>query len=350
MISGLFAATDVNAIVPYRVRLNFDASFFGNDRLRIRLQARDANLVDNQLQLGFGSTSAPGSNIALSKLFYRFQAFDERVTFFAGLQGVNPDDYFTYGSPLNGVFIADDLTPGFTQDFGRISQFDTGARRNTSSFGFNWQATEWLSVAYGFTSFESTDSTSRNAPGQFVQSGVFEGPHANSVELAFTPTESILLALAYTNYQDGSGAFGRLSNNVLTNGVANSTIFTTGSADAFSVALNWEITPRVIFTGFYETIDGSITRTNLVNGAVTAGDFDEDFWLVGFAFPDLFVEGSEGGVAVAGGTEDGVSRDSIYEVYYSFPVSRNITITPAVAFTSGDDSQTSGGVRTTFSF
>ncbi|NJK64694.1 MAG: iron uptake porin, partial [Synechococcaceae cyanobacterium SM2_3_1] len=32
-----------NITFPYRLRMNFDASFVGNDRLRVRLQARDAN-------------------------------------------------------------------------------------------------------------------------------------------------------------------------------------------------------------------------------------------------------------------------------------------------------------------
>jgi hypothetical protein len=63
-----------NMTLPYRVRLNFDASFVGRDRLRIRLQARDAvtEFFDGDPGLEFGGGG--GGTFTLAQLVYQFPA------------------------------------------------------------------------------------------------------------------------------------------------------------------------------------------------------------------------------------------------------------------------------------
>ncbi|MEM8714569.1 MAG: carbohydrate porin, partial [Cyanobacteria bacterium P01_G01_bin.4] len=153
----------------------------------------------------------------------------------------------------------------------------------------------------------------------------FAGTSQHSLELAATPVDNLLLSLAGTVTSPGEG---------------------TGLDEFFGLGfgVTWEITPSVIFSGWYAR-------------GFENDDFDGvDDWLAGFAFPDLFIEGSNGGFMV--GSPDffvGDDDDSPFyaEVYYSFPLTENLTITPGVYYISDavdDDDIVVGGIRTTFKF
>ncbi|MEY2831101.1 MAG: hypothetical protein RLZZ574_359, partial [Cyanobacteriota bacterium] len=84
-----------------RVRLNFDTSFTGEDRLRARLQA--GNITEygdvtgtNSARLGYEVNN--GNDIELADLHYRFPV-GEKADVWVGTQGLDLDDVFNTNNP-----------------------------------------------------------------------------------------------------------------------------------------------------------------------------------------------------------------------------------------------------------
>jgi hypothetical protein len=100
---GLKANTADKIAFGYRVRLNFDTSFTGNDLLRVRLQAGDlANLNaatgTNQSRLGFDAGEL--GNVVLNRMFYRFSFDKGRGTIMIAAAGTEHDDFYDAYSPI----------------------------------------------------------------------------------------------------------------------------------------------------------------------------------------------------------------------------------------------------------
>ncbi|MEO1131994.1 MAG: iron uptake porin [Cyanobacteria bacterium J06639_1] len=335
-VTGIFGATDNNWIVPYRVQMNFDASIRGDDRLRVRLRARETpGFAGDDIGFGFGgATRAAGQNVFfLDDLKYEFDAFNDKVSFLFGFNSTVAGDVFSFGTPFDALSDFAD-TPDLTQDIGRLVG---SGKDGTGEFvaAFNWQATDLISFAYGYTAFESTTPSDGG--------GVFNGPFANSVELAFTPTDTLIISLQYTNFQDGESGNAPPP----APGLGSIRPDNDDDANSYGIGITWEITPRVIFSGWYAAAD--------VNVEGSTDDDIEDF-LIGFAFPDLFLEGANAGISFGqaesfAGAETGAT---VLDVYYSFPLADRITVTPGLYIydpgDAGDDTVTVGGVRTTFSF
>ncbi|WP_017328045.1 iron uptake porin [Synechococcus sp. PCC 7336] len=320
VVTGIFAASEPdgatnNAIIPYRLRINFDASFTGEDRFRIRLEAAEAPTFDGDpVGFVFGTGSGAPSDdlnddVNLDDVFYEFPLFNGRVNATFALTDVTPGDTFVFGVPFDALSDFVDL-PDITYD----GMGDT-------TLAFTWEVIEDLFfLSYGYGTDEASDST--------FGSGFFAGPSVHAAEVAFVPTDNLLLAVA------GSASAGGQADD------ENGEDFA-----AVSFGVTWEITPAAIFSAWY-------ARQFSEEG----DDFDE--FLAGFAFPDLFIEGSNGGFAVGSPDTfigvDGGDFPFLAEIYYTFPVTDNISITPGVYYITsvdGDDEDIIvGGVRTTFSF
>ncbi|HEY9666227.1 MAG TPA: iron uptake porin, partial [Coleofasciculaceae cyanobacterium] len=100
--AGNFASLDKdvadNTVFADRVRLNFDASFSGNDRLRVRLQARNINQYStgttgtNMARLGFDGDD--NNNVVIDDLYYQFNLGNAlRVTIAAAEAEINDSIY-----------------------------------------------------------------------------------------------------------------------------------------------------------------------------------------------------------------------------------------------------------------
>ncbi|WP_017325743.1 iron uptake porin [Synechococcus sp. PCC 7336] len=338
--TGIFAASDPidsenNAILPYRIRLNFDTSFTGEDRFRIRLQARENSaFIGDPVGLGQGESSGAGSDVNddvdIDDTFYEFPLFNGRVTGLFGLVSVEP----------SRLFILDNVLSGGISD---LAEMDEHLTHNTlvdsTALGFSWEAIEdLLFISYGYGADDASESTLGN--------GLFAGESVHVVEVGFTPVDSLTLVAAYANYAAGQGddpGPGTPINDI------------PGDAQAATFGVNWEITPRIVFQGYY-------TRGFFSEDAV---DDTNDF-IAGFAFSDYFIEGSNGGILVGSPDSlavsqsfdlDGEDLDEFpiqIEAWYGFPVTNNITITPGVYYITninndGDDIIV-GGVETTFRF
>ncbi|GFE71384.1 hypothetical protein CFPU101_39940 [Chroococcus sp. FPU101] len=105
---------------------------------------------------------------------------------------------------------------------------------------------------------------------------------------------------------------------------------------------------------------------NTIDGQLERGDLDIWNWAATIAFPDLFKEGSQGGIIV--GMQPWVSNTSIsgvdddgdtsfhIEAFYEYAITDNIKITPGILVITSpdyDDNNATliiGTIRTTFTF
>jgi hypothetical protein len=358
VIDGVTVAEQdaANVTLPYRVRLNFDASFVGNDRLRIRLQSRNAEPEFFTGDPGITFGGGGGGTFVLDDFYYRFRAF-ESVSLFAGFNSVAATDFFEYAVPFDAI-----------SDFADAPN-STGDVPSGAAFGFGLAPGDQFTLTYGYTS-----DTPQAVGDGFGDSGLFGGTSSHAVELGFTPTETIgiYLQFASTYFHDATDAPGfLLSGTQDSDALFFGPLFvgeeavagTSARVNAFSVAANWEITPRIIFSGWFTTGNIDYQLPNVIPaGTIDPGDEDFNGFLVGLAFPDLFVEGANAGVVIGQpivNDDAVVDRPFMVDVYYSFPVNDYITLTPGAYFISnpnggqaGDNDPTIGvgALRATFSF
>ncbi|WP_017328072.1 iron uptake porin [Synechococcus sp. PCC 7336] len=325
LATGIFAASEPgdatnNATIPYELNIDFRASFTGEDVFQIRLQAREIDFFEGDpVGLIFGPDgSGAGSDINddvnLEDTFYNFPLFNGRVNATFGLTDITPGDTFVFGVPFDALSDFADL-PDATYD---------GVGDTT--LAFTWEIVEDLFfISYGYGTDAASDST--------FGSGFFAGPSVHAAEAAFSPADSLLLAVAGA-FQAGGQGVGDSEEDFA----------------AVSFGATWEISPTVIFSAWYARTFSEDDGTD---------DFDD--FLVGFAFLDFFIEGSNGGFLVgspdtavfASIEDDDFDFPFLAEIYYTFPVTDNISITPGVYYITnadGDDDIIVGGVRTTFSF
>ena len=130
---GVKASTADKIAMGYRVRLNFDTSFTGNDFLRVRIQAGDlANLSGatgtTAARLAFDNTT--GGNVVLDKVYYRFSFDKGRGTIMIAGAGTPPDDFFDPYTPIGSG------GTGSISRFGRFNPlfYRAGAASGTGAF------------------------------------------------------------------------------------------------------------------------------------------------------------------------------------------------------------------------
>ncbi|WP_008318504.1 iron uptake porin [Leptolyngbya sp. PCC 6406] len=293
-----------------RVRLNFDTSFTGRDRLRTRLQARDGNAIPTAGGLANGgSDSGPGNlNVALDDFFYRFP-IGSRVTATLAANSVSKDSFVTSTIvPFDGPSVADPGGPA-------LYDFDMGG--DGFGGGLSFQITDSLVFDTGY-------SAARGGSNNPNQGGIFGANRQSYIaQLSFLPEGFFNAALVYMH--------GSNNNN-------NASAFTNTYGALASLDFG-----RFILAGYFAHHDESGTPRST------------DSWQIGAAFPDLFLEGSELGVYYAS-LPSYNSRPYMVEGYYAIPVSRNLTLTPALIYgnldrnSAVDVNNFYGAIRATFTF
>ena len=330
-----------------RVRLNFDTSFTGRDRLRTRLQANNTPEFDDDLtgtdstRLGFDGDD--DNNIELEALRYRFPIGD-RITAHIGTVGLELDDIFELTNPV--------LESSGT---GALSRFN---RRNPLVFrgpeGAGAGATYEFSEQFALTALYLAEDASNPNDG----AGLFNGSFSTGAQIKVTPIETLDLTFTYVRSHEVAGEVDLTSGT--SSGFAQDPFDGEATnANRFGLGANYVVGDRINISAYGGFIDAS-----------PAGDNDDDLdadiltWGGNVSFLDL---GREGAVlSVAGGrlpsitSSDGVPEEEdtpyIVEGLYKFPLNDNIFITPGafVVFNPDgeEDSDTVvvGVIRTTFKF
>jgi hypothetical protein len=355
-----------------RVRLNFDASFTGKDRLRARLQA--ANVPD------FGDTTGTdsarlaydGSNdnsVELSKLYYNFPV-NERITAYVGTTGLAIDDIFNVGNPT----LKDSGEGALT----RFHRYNPLVFRGTEGAG-GGVSVDIVPDKVAFTGLYLTDDAdnpeSGSATEDIASEGLFAGSFSAGAQLEFTPIEALELSATYVrNYQtaDSVDQSGSTVGDV-GGGFATDPFGLDTTANKFGLNANFNVNETISLGGFggYAKVKG-----------LAAGDENNPSgniwtWGANISVLDLIKEGSQlsfaGGMvpkfiadldsddnqaALADGIDIQEDPDTSYllEAQYRFPLNDNISITPGAYavfnpnHNSSNDTVYAGVLRTTFKF
>jgi Carbohydrate-selective porin, OprB family/S-layer homology domain len=339
-----------------RVRLNFDTSFTGEDRLRARLQA--GNITEygdvtgtNSARLGYEANN--GNDIELADLHYRFPV-GEKADVWVGTQGLDLDDVFNTNNPQ--------LADSGTGALSRFSRYNPLLFRGVegAGAGVNLDIIEdKVGVNVAYLTDNASDATESN--------GLFNGSYSAGAQLEFAPIEALQLTATYIrDYQSGStiddneevvGAVnyggGTVSGQVVEPfgaGVAS-------NADKIGLGATFNVGETIALSGF----GGYANIGSLGAGEEESGDVWT--WGANASLLDLVKEGSV--LSIGGGmlpkfSSDDVADDEdtsyLVEALYKFPLSDNISITPGAYAVFNPDHNTDndtvyvGVVRTTFEF
>lgn len=335
---------DDNITLGSRARVRFTASFTGQDRLRLRLQARNTALFQDttgtdMARLGFQGDD--DNEVELSELEYRFRLGRQtRIRIQAAGGGI--DDFTTELNPLIGDL--QDSGTGATSRFGRRNPIlrqggDTG-------LGATYRFSDSTRLGLGFTIDDA------NEPG----SGIARSPYGAVVNLTFVPNEAFGIGFTYvrsfntldtnTGSERSNDPFDDISDSIIANSY--------GAELTFSPVRNFTIGSWVGFT--------QATATDLP-GNPEAEIFN---YALSFALADIGKEGNVAGIII--GQPPKVINNDFQEVggdpdtsfhlegFYTHRINDNVSITPGLfvilnpEHDESNDTIYVGTIRTTLEF
>lgn len=334
--------------LSYRTRLNFDTSFMGEDRLRVRLQAGNFNSFANatgtdMARLAFDASS--DNDIVINDLSYRFPLGD-KIRIWLGANGT---DFNDVGDPHNPYLESSDK--GALNRFIRYNPFifRTGAEQ---AIGANVEFSESLGLDLAYFTGDAQEPTNTN--------GLFNGDYTALGQLNWEPIESLSIGFAggYSYYP---------ADDVNLSGSTGSPIARQPFGEVNTAAIragvqgSLEISSRINIAAW-----GGYINAEAKDDLIADDNDNAELWNWAASVSVLDI-GREGAIfTVAGGmppkaTEvDGgmadVDTSYIIEAQYKFPFSENILLTPGAYVilnpnhNENNDEIWVGAIRTTFSF
>ncbi|MBE9013337.1 carbohydrate porin [Pseudanabaenaceae cyanobacterium LEGE 13415] len=363
---GRNASDANNTNFGYRLRLDFDTSFSGQDRLRVRLQSTNLRRLNTATQFPAGlagetdesrflATSVSQSGeITLNRLQYRFPV-GERLTVYLDANTIDPSIVTDPITPFN------DQVLGAPSNFAQINPifFPVG---NRAGIAANFRVSPAISFDFGYYG-EDTTTGGPNFPDS--RSGIFNGGYS---------------AWGHVVYSSGALKFGLMYLNTysVVNGVdalaGSNAAKVIGAGPVVGNSYGFQFDYR--FSPQFE-IGGWIGYTNARTlGDGTKGDASVLNYAINLAFPDLGKKGNLGGIvfgmqprltstsndalAQAIGLPVGQRRDRDIgyhiEAFYRYQLTDNISITPGVIWLTAPNHDNRnpdvviGVIRTTFVF
>jgi hypothetical protein len=353
-----------NTVFTNRVRLNFDTTFTGKDRLRTRLQSRNniplnaGSGTPNSLNGGTGTNTTrlgfdgdEGNTTNLSLLQYTLPVFNNSKLIVETVGSEFNENMYTF-NPLLASSGSGSLTR-----FGRYNpvyrQSGDGAAV-TLDYRFGPQ----FSAAVGYA-LPGTQAANPN-----TNAGIFGGNSAAIVQLRYQPSPDLDLGLSYARsyHAGGSGVTGSTGSSIANNPFNGAPT----SANHYSFSASAKVSPNFVLSGWV-----GLTNAN-VDGGTTTGSADIFNAAINAAFPDFGGKGNTLGFIIgipprvsniSSSVPANASRynpDTTYhlEALYKIKVSDNLDITPGVLLITSPESRPGvnngsefvGTVRTTFRF
>ncbi|MDJ0706805.1 MAG: iron uptake porin [Leptolyngbyaceae cyanobacterium MO_188.B28] len=297
-----------NPTFEYRARLNFDTSFTGEDRLRLRLQSGNNNDAAVGFPGGLADTANEGNDIVLNDAYYAFPVGDRLDIIVAGNSIVTDDFVTSTIVPFDGVSVGEAGKPLFYD-------FEMGGG---SGIGGSYAITDNLVIDAGYSVASNAIS---NPEGQ----GIFGGGG-----------QSYIAQLSY------------LSDNLINAGFA----YLHGNEDPGSEATN-------TFAGLVNLDFGRFEVGGYAALHDQVGSSEESFsWQAGVSMPDLFVEGNTFGVYVGQAPSYEEDEPFFAEAYYEMELNEFLSITPAILYAEEntinsanvESSSVYGTIRAVFKF
>ncbi len=357
-----------NIIFPYRVRLNFDTSFTGTDRLRTRLQAGNVPSFGgstltgtNQARLGFDTNTS--NNVELSDLIYQFTVFGTyldsrgsarpRARVFIGAQDFQQDNVFDVVTPYAGSGVGSISRFGIRNPLYRLGDTNAG-------FGFDFNINSAINLAafYGANNQADADPSDVGGDG----GGLFGGTTVFGAQLTFRPFSTLTVGLNYYNAYLEAGNLGTGTASLLAENIGNGL---PTNVDAYGAQFAWRIAPKISISGFA----GYITANQRDFGGNDGGSAQALTYLGYLGFSDVLGEGNSLVLAFGqplrltdekdiGLVGQGAEEDTTYhaEAFFRLRLTNNILITPGIIYlinpenNSNNDNIFIGTIRTTFTF
>ncbi|MGB3401437.1 MAG: iron uptake porin [Microcoleaceae cyanobacterium] len=335
-----------NPTFNHRTRLIFDTSFSGEDRLRVRIEARNINQGVSGGR-GMATLNYAGNNnsgFTISDINYRFPVGD-KFNFLIGVKDTAIDDYIQIQNPL----FASSATGALTF-FSAYNFLVYPTSRGKQLIAGRYQFSDFASFEMGYYSRNGADATSQN--------GLFNGTFGLTTQLNIGDNQDWGVSFTYTHTYDPA------KDVLLTEGIGsplsnrpfgrNAT-----TAERFGITAYWDITSQFQLGGW-----GAYALAEAKEGFSEGDNADIWSWAATMAFQDLLKEGDVVGLIFGmppkltdseTGLED-KDTSLLLEAHYRFPLSDHITITPGffVVFDPDHDASNddvwAGLVRTSFRF
>ncbi|MFN6534818.1 MAG: iron uptake porin [Nostoc sp. EkiNYC01] len=348
-----------NLTFSSRARINFDTSFMGKDRLRVRLQASNVTnpiVPGNDSRLSFVSGSDTTSRVDVSKLEYRFP-LDNKLTV---LLATGFNTYFDDWDVINPLKSDANATPFRGLRYSHIYRLggDTG-------LGVTYKQSENITLQLAYLAKNTNNPVS----------GLFNGGYGALGQIVFYPKKKdkhTKIAITYVNAynEDGLGHnTGSLSSNLPSNSPSNLPNRKV-SSNSFGIETNVKISKGFQLGGWV-----AYTDARALTGEVK-GDADIWSWAVTLAFPGKgnsdesnLDKGNLGGIIIGmqpkltatSAPLSGLPRrdpDTGFHIegFYRYQINKNISITPGLLWLTAPNHDEQNGdiflgvVRTTFTF
>lgn len=323
---------DDQATFGYRVRQNFDSSFTGEDRLRVRLQTRDIENFAGDPE-GFSYSGDSDGDVVLDDLFYDFPLTDS-IDIRVGANSLTTDDLVASTiSPLDSSEAGSLSNFGFPQQYDILTAGDAGA-------GLIFQFSDALSLDLGYTAGTAADPS----PGF----GLFNGSYSAIGQLTYLGSNWQAAATYIHSY---------LSEDDIAAGTAQGVVGNTLGFQTNFIFGNFEVGGGLAYTNAIELATGDADVWSY-QGTLVLNDLGGEgnkLMLLGGVLPytrdgGLFAFDDDAAFEVDAGGDTSV----LVELSYLFQVNDRISITPGIiwiedAIDSGDDAFI-GALRTTFEF
>ena len=359
-------ATSNNTVLGDRVRLLFETSFNGQDRLWTRLATGNQSGVNGNFKNGATGEGAqvsegiPFTNanaVGVDWLAYQFPVSNTNV-YLAAFNGIHADYAPTYSPNFDDFTGGNGALSSFAES-SPIYKIGGGAGVGTS---LPIADSGLKSVTVGY--FAGATSANQPKPGQ----GLFNGDYAILGQLNFKLSEQLDAGLTYVNsyHTAGNAIYGFGAPGALTGtGFANTnqanipaTLATPGvpasagvpngiAANSYGAQFAFKASDTLAFNGF-------VMNTN----ANKANFGKEDLWSYGAGVSVPNIDGKGGLAGLLVGAEPHVGGGTVpyhIEGFYKYKLSDNLSITPGLIYLTAPN-QTSGNsaligvIRSTFTF
>ncbi|GAB1542712.1 iron uptake porin [Scytonema sp. NUACC21] len=336
-----------NTVFSDRVRLNFDASFFGSDRLRVRFQARNitpfgtAATGTNMARLAFDGDD--GNSVTIDDLYYQFDLGNAVRVNIAAAQTEFSDSIYTFNPTLQSTGTGAISRYGRFSPIYRIAESSAGA---TLTFGFKSP----ISASVGFLAPQASNSN--------LGRGLFNGSFAAIGQIAFRPSNAFNIGLTYVHsYFNNEGGVNLLGSTGSFNASRPFGNFAT-TANSYSLQALFRPSSKLDVSGWV-----GYTTAEAEAGPFDGSNADIFYWAGAIALRDA---GKQGNVlsVIFGQPPKVIDSDVVedpdtsyhLEALYRLQINDNIAITPGVFVVfnpeHNNDNNTIyvGTLRTTFTF
>lgn len=341
-----------------RLRLNFDSSFTGRDRLRARLEAGNVPTFDEAVEDGgigidsarLGFDASNDNTVEINDLIYRTRLFDDRVTLYAGTEGLDINNIFDEQNPILD-----------SSDTGALSRF---TRRNPLIFRGGSEGSgiggsvkfldDRITVTGLYVTEDGGDDDGSGSPN--IGEGIFNGSFNAGAQIEFEPNDNLAFSVVYLR------TF-QTEEDVDLTGDTGTDLAEEPFGDIDTSADQVGLTATAGIGRFNFALNGAVSFANAQDGS------DDSALLYtasgSVSYLDLIREGSA--LSIAGGVvptvvenDNVIGEDDetpfIIEALYKFPVNDFITVTPGAFLLINPDGDGDADevfvsvLRTTFKF